>query len=70
MLGINSGHVPRHSKQYVNLAREFERIQAMRVSAFKQWAEEVQSGAWPDAPYVVKAPAAEMEAFKKQLAKI
>ncbi len=69
VLGTNTGHVPRHAKQYVNLAKEFERIQSMRVSAFKQWVGEVQSGTWPDAPNLVNAPAAEMEAFKKRLAK-
>lgn len=69
VLGTNTGHMPRHAKQYANLAREFERIQSMRISAFKQWVGEVQSGAWPDAPYLVNAPAAAMEAFRKRLGK-
>jgi 3-methyl-2-oxobutanoate hydroxymethyltransferase len=67
VLGTNTGHVPRHSKQYANLAREFQRIQEIRVSAFKEWAGEVRSGAWPDAPCIVNAPKAEMEAFAEQL---
>ena len=67
VLGYNSGHVPRHSKQYVDLAKEYERIQAMRIGAFKEWVGEVQSGAWPSAPYIVSAPAEEMTAFKKKL---
>lgn len=69
VLGTNSGHVPRHSKQYVNLSKEFERIQHMRIGAFKEWVDEVQSGAWPSAPYVVTAPKPEMDAFKKMLPK-
>ena len=61
--------MPRHSKQYANLAREFERIQQMRVDAFKQWVGEVQSGAWPDAPYTVSAPKDEMKAFAERMTK-
>lgn len=68
VLGYNTGHVPRHSKQYVNLAKEYERIQAMRVSAFREWVSEVQSGAWPTDPYIVSAPKPEMDAFRKRLA--
>lgn len=67
VLGTNIGRVPRHSKQYVNLTKEFERIQAMRVSAFREWVGEVKSGAWPDGPYVVKAPRDEMEKFCRML---
>ena len=69
VLGTNTGHVPRHAKQYANLAKEFARIQQMRIDAFKQWAGEVHSGAWPDAPYLVAAPEDEMKAFKNQMAK-
>ena len=69
MLGINAGHVPRHAKQYVDLAKEFERIQHLRIGAFKEWADEVHSGAWPSAPYLVAAPKPEMDAFKKMLPK-
>ena len=67
VLGTNTGHVPRHSKQYVNLAKEFDRIQEMRMTAFKEWVNDVQSGAWPTAPYIVSAPKAEIDAFKKML---
>ena len=67
VLGVNTGHVPRHSKQYANLAKEFDRIQELRIGAFKEWVGEVHSGAWPDGPYLVSAPKAEMEAFKKMI---
>ena len=67
VLGTNTGHAPRHSKQYVNLSKEFDRIQQMRISAFKEWAGEVQSGAWPVAPNIVSALKAEMEMFRKML---
>jgi 3-methyl-2-oxobutanoate hydroxymethyltransferase len=69
VLGTNTGHKPRHSKQYANLAAEFARIQSMRVEAFKTWVDEVQTGAWPVAPYVVKAPEDEMQKFITSLGK-
>lgn len=69
VLGYNTGHVPRHSKKYADLAREHARIQDIRVDAFKTFVNEVQSGAWPDAPYIVNAPKVEMEAFRKLMSK-
>jgi 3-methyl-2-oxobutanoate hydroxymethyltransferase len=68
VLGTNTGHVPRHAKQYANLYAEFERIQGMRVNAFKQWVDEVQSGVWPDVPNIVAAPKSEMDRFKTMIA--
>ncbi len=67
VLGYNTGHVPRHAKKYANLAVEYARIQDIRVNAFKNFVGEVRSGAWPDTPYIVSAPNAEMDAFKKLL---
>jgi 3-methyl-2-oxobutanoate hydroxymethyltransferase len=69
VLGYNTGHVPKHSKKYADLAKEYARIQDIRVNAFKTFVGEVQSGAWPVEPYIVSAPQAEMEAFKKLMAK-
>ncbi len=67
VLGTNTGHVPRHSKQYANLAQEFERIQDMRIKAFKEWVGEVQTGVWPDAPNVIHTNKSEVEKFLKML---
>ena len=68
VLGTNAGHMPRHAKQYANLYAEFERIQGMRVSAFKLWVDEVQNGIWPDTPNLVAAPKSEMDKFKQLIA--
>jgi len=70
VLGTNTGHVPRHSKKYADLAVEYARIQQMRIDAFKAFVGEVQSGAYPSAPYVVSAAKEEMEAFRKNMAKL
>lgn len=67
VLGYNTGHVPRHAKKFADLASEYARIQDIRISAFRQFVSEVQSGAWPTQEYVVSAPGAEMEAFRKAM---
>ena len=69
VLGYNSGHLPRHAKKYADLASEYKRIQTIRIDAFKAFVSEVQSGDWPTPDYIVSAPGAEMDAFKKALRK-
>jgi 3-methyl-2-oxobutanoate hydroxymethyltransferase len=69
VLGYNTGHVPRHSKKYADLAKEYAKIQDIRVGAFKTFVNEVQSGAWPVDPYIVNAPKDEMEKFKNLMPK-
>ncbi len=69
ILGTNRGHMPRHSKVYRNFAAEFDRLQAERVAAFKEFAADVQSGAYPEDKHVVKMEPAELDAFKAALAK-
>lgn len=48
VLGTNTGHMPRHAKKYADLAAEENRLQAMRVAAFKAFAEDVRSGRFPE----------------------
>lgn len=67
VLGTNGGHVPRHAKQYANLAKEFERIQGIRIDAFKTFVEEVQSGAYPAQQHIVGIAPSELAAFKAKL---
>jgi 3-methyl-2-oxobutanoate hydroxymethyltransferase len=70
VLGTNTGHVPRHSKKYADLAKEHARIQDIRVDAFKAFVKDVQTGGYPSEPYTVHAPKEEMDAFKKLMAKV
>ncbi|MCX7349484.1 MAG: 3-methyl-2-oxobutanoate hydroxymethyltransferase [Alphaproteobacteria bacterium] len=67
VLGTNTGHMPRHSKKYADLAKEYARIQQMRISAFKAFVKDVQTGVYPSEQYLVKAPEAEMKAFARKL---
>ncbi|MCA0433018.1 MAG: 3-methyl-2-oxobutanoate hydroxymethyltransferase [Proteobacteria bacterium] len=68
VLGTNTGHVPRHARQYANLANEYERIQSLRIEAFRSFVKDVQGGAFPAAPELVSAPESEMEAFRNMMA--
>ncbi len=68
VLGYNTGKVPRHSKKYADLAKEYAKIQDIRIGAFKSFVDEVQSGAYPSEPYIVAAPKDEMDKFKQLMA--
>ena len=68
VLGINTGHVPRHAKKYADLGKEYARIQNMRIDAFKSFVGDVQAGSYPSQPFLVSAPKSEMDAFRKMMA--
>lgn len=68
VLGANTGHVPRHARKYADLAAEYARIQQIRIDAFKAFVADVETGAYPSAPYVVAAPQDEMERFRQMMA--
>ena len=67
ILGTNRGHMPRHSKVYRNFAAEYDRLQAERVAAFKEFIADVASSAYPEDKHVVKMAAAELSAFQAAL---
>jgi 3-methyl-2-oxobutanoate hydroxymethyltransferase len=45
--------IPRHAKAYRNFLREYKRLQDERIAAFKEYAEDVKSGRFPDASRLV-----------------
>ena len=63
VLGTNTGHVPRHSKVYGRLHAELERLQQLRVDAFKALKDEVTSGAFPEPKHLLEVADDEFEAF-------
>jgi 3-methyl-2-oxobutanoate hydroxymethyltransferase len=69
VLGTNTGHVPRHSKQYRNFKAEYARLQEERVLAFSEFVTDVSTGHYPEDKHIVKADPAVLEAFKAELAK-
>jgi 3-methyl-2-oxobutanoate hydroxymethyltransferase len=67
VLGCTDGHRPRHAKTYRNFAAEYARLQAERVAAFREFAADVQSGAYPAAAHDVAMADAEFAAFAADL---
>ena len=54
ILASHKKHMPRHSKVYRNFAAEFDRLQAERIAAFREFAADVEpapirkSGIWSE----------------------
>ena len=63
VLGYGQNHKPRHGKVYRNFKAEFERLQRERVAAFKEFIEDVHSGAYPAPEHVVPIDDDEFDAF-------
>ncbi|TIT61397.1 MAG: 3-methyl-2-oxobutanoate hydroxymethyltransferase, partial [Mesorhizobium sp.] len=57
VLGTHAGHYPRHAKRYRDLAAEFDRIQSERIAAFREYAADIQSGAYPEPRHMLEADA-------------
>jgi 3-methyl-2-oxobutanoate hydroxymethyltransferase len=55
ILGNNPPPYPRHSKQYRDMYKMKQEMQAERVGGFKEFIADVQSGAFPAAEHVIKA---------------
>jgi 3-methyl-2-oxobutanoate hydroxymethyltransferase len=67
VLGTNRGHVPRHAKQYADLATELDRLQQLRVAAYAAFADDVANGGFPDSGRLVGIDADELAAFTELL---
>ena len=67
VLGSNRGHYPRHAKRYRDFAAENARLQKERISAFTEFARDVETGAYPTASHEVGISPEEMKAFRKLL---
>ena len=63
VLGSHRGHYPRHAKTYRNFAAEYDRLQSERVAAFREYAEDVKSGAFPQERHKVRIEPKELAAF-------
>ena len=47
ILGDNEGHVPRHAKVYRNFKAEYQRLYQESIGAFREFKQDVDSGAYP-----------------------
>jgi 3-methyl-2-oxobutanoate hydroxymethyltransferase len=67
VLGTHDEHYPRHSKRYHDFRTEYRRLQDLRVSAFKEFRDDVRSGKYPAPEHCVSIRDAELAAFVKAL---
>ena len=67
VLGYTRGHRPRHAKVYRDFQAEYDRLQKERIAAFKEYASDVESGAYPQPEHLVPIADDEFEAFMKRL---
>ena len=67
VLGQNRGHYPRHAKVYRNFVVEYDRLQQERIAAFREYAQDVRTGAYPAAGHLVGIDPAELAAFLANL---
>lgn len=67
ILGYTEGHIPRHSKIYRDFNAEHARLQAERVAAFREFAADVVTGAFPEDRHLVPMPPGEFEIFMDRL---
>ena len=63
VLGHTRGHKPRHAKTYRNFDAEYERLQHERISAFKEFIDDVGSSAYPGPEHTVPIADDEFETF-------
>lgn len=70
VLGTNSGHYPRHSKRYADLAALEAELQEKRVAAFRAFAADVEGGGYPESRHQVRMDRAEHDRFMKQAQKV
>jgi len=63
ILGNNPPPWPRHSKQYRNLYKMQQEIQAERIAGFEDYISDVKSGKFPAQEHIVNAPDGLIEEF-------
>jgi 3-methyl-2-oxobutanoate hydroxymethyltransferase len=53
ILGDYDERIPRHAKAYREFRKEYQRLQAERIAAFKEYADDVKTGRFPDTSHLV-----------------
>ncbi|MEM7734688.1 MAG: 3-methyl-2-oxobutanoate hydroxymethyltransferase [Deinococcota bacterium] len=70
ILGTNTGHVPRHAKEYEDFKTEYARLYRRSVTAFKEFKEDVAASVYPAEQHQVDMASQELEAFKRGLEQV
>jgi 3-methyl-2-oxobutanoate hydroxymethyltransferase len=67
ILGDNEGHVPRHAKVYRDFKSEYKRLYQESIDAFREFKQDVDSGAYPAPNNMLGIADDEFKAFMKGL---
>lgn len=67
LLGENRGHIPRHAKVYRNFAAERDRLQQERISAYREYIDDVASAAYPAGEHDVSITGDELSKFLAEI---
>ena len=67
VLGYTRGRRPRHAKTYRDFRTELDRLQRERIAAFREFAADVDSGAYPDPSHSVVIADDELARFVADL---
>ena len=65
ILGNNPPPYPRHSKQYRELYKLKQEMQAQRISGFKEFIDDVKSGKFPGPEHVIRAKEGLVDKFEE-----
>ena len=67
ILGNNPPPYPRHSKQYRNIFKMKQAMQAERISGFKEFINDVQLGKFPEKQHIIEAPKGLIDSFLNKI---
>lgn len=67
VLGYTRGHRPRHAKVYRDFRSELDRLQRERVAAFREFASDVDGGAYPAGEHIVPIADTEFDDFMRRI---
>jgi 3-methyl-2-oxobutanoate hydroxymethyltransferase len=56
ILGDYDERIPRHAKAYRNFLAEYKRLQNERIAAFREYADDVRSGRFPQSGNLIEMP--------------
>lgn len=64
VLGTNTGHYPRHSKQYADIAKALRHVQDLRIKAIQEFVGDVRAGTYPETKHEIDIDVAVVEEFR------
>lgn len=67
ILGTNTGHYPRHARKYADFAELEAELQRKRIEAFQAFAQDVESGGYPQPAHEVRMTAEERDRFMEKV---